>query len=70
MVDWDTQRMTELRELVAGMRKDNLVVEKLEEPPMHVAGCDDPKGRFDWYQVANADCEVIGWFHAMKGVEL
>lgn len=50
-------------------RRDGWTIEKLAEPPMHVAGCDDPKGLFDWYLFDNpADRDAPhGYFHLPKG---
>lgn len=56
-------------ELLRERRRDGWVVDKLAEPPMHMAGCDDPKGKFDWYIMYNpADRESKpGYFHLPPG---
>lgn len=67
----DVQDLIALRENVSDMRtKKNLIVELLPEPPLHVPGCDDKNHRFDWYQVTEQSGVSVGYFHAVKGVEL
>lgn len=67
----DVQDLIALREYVDDMRmKKGMIVELLPEPPSHVPGCDDKNGRFAWYRVSEGDGTPVGYFHAVKGVEL
>lgn len=67
----DQEALVDLREFLTELRtKRSTSVEKLDSPPLHVAGCDDPNGRFDWYRISEDDGTVVGYFHAPRGVEL
>lgn len=67
----DVQDMINLREYVDDLRvRKNYVVDKLPEPPVHVPGCDDPKGKFDWYIMIDETGKTLGYFHVRKGVML
>lgn len=67
----DVQDLIALREYVSDMRtKKNLIVEKLPGAPLHIPGCDDVNGRFDWYQIMEQSGASVGYFHTVRGVEL
>lgn len=67
----DVQNLINLREYVDDLRVNKgYVVDKLAEPPTHIPGCDDPKGKFDWYVIIDETEKVLGYFHTPKGVEL
>lgn len=68
----DVEAFHELREYIEKARTEgNLIIDKLPEAPMGWPGVDDPKSRFDWYEVVDpATKKRIGVFHAPKGAEL
>lgn len=70
----DIQDIINLREYVDDLRTvKGYVVDKLEEPPLHVPGCDDPNGKFDWYVMLDdtkPERKIVGYFHVKKGIEL
>lgn len=66
----DVQDMINLREYVEELRTvKGFVVDPLPEPPMHVPGCDDPKGKFKWWVIIDKEGQK-SYFHTKHGVEL
>jgi len=67
----DVQDAIALREYVDDLRtKKGYVVDKLSEAPTHIPGVDDIHNRFDWYVIVDDAGQTLGYFHAMKGIEL
>lgn len=68
----DAEAQREMVDFLRRRRRDGWVVDKLAEPPVHIAGCDDPHGLFDWYVMWNPqDRETPrGFFHLPKDVDL
>lgn len=68
----DVEAQQEMLEFLRRRRREGWVVDKLDGPPTHVAGCDDPKGKFAWYVMYNPDDKSVpkGYFHMPHGVEI
>jgi hypothetical protein len=72
----DVQDAINLREYVEELRTvKGYIVDKLAEPPLHVPGCDDPHGKFDWYVMIDPSQpdktkQTLGYFHVKPGIDL
>lgn len=59
-----------LIEMVLDRRQEGWTIELLKEPPISTPGCDDPDGRFNWYEIRNEKEEYQGIFFTTKDVVL
>lgn len=54
-------------------RKEGWIIDRLDEAPLHVPGCDDVHNRFAWYVIkrpVDGGHAVEGYVHFPKDVEV
>lgn len=65
----DVEAQQELLEMMTKLREEGWVIDRLDEAPVHVAGCDDHGNRFAWYSWTNPQGVLEGHSHMPKDVE-
>ena len=76
MTTFDQMKDDELIEQVRQFREDGGQINLYPEPPIHLYGCDDLHGRFNWYQVVSPPGKGavkgvhVGIFHTPKDMIL